>query len=77
MAFQKFCRLIFLIFPIERDPESSLAFLTAVIDADIFDADPLCGKDRGENGDGSRLVENIHTEGVIPLDRSLATVWKG
>ena len=77
MAFQKFCRLIFLVFPIERDPESTFTFLTAVIDADIFDADPLGGKDRGENGDGSRLVENIHTEGVIPLDWSLSTVGKG
>ena len=53
------------------------AFFTAVIDANIFDADPLCGKDRGENGDGSRLIENIHTEGVIPLDWSLSTVGKG
>ena len=77
MTFQKLCRLIFFIFPIERDPQRTLAFFAAVIDANIFDTDPLCGKDRGENGDGSRLVENIHTEGVIPLDRSLATVWKG
>ena len=77
MTFQKLCRLVFFIFPIERDPQRTLAFFTAVIDADIFDADPLCGKDRGENGDGSRLVVNIHTEGVIPLDRSLPAVGKG
>ena len=48
MTFQKLCRLIFFIFPIKRDPQRTLAFFTAVIDANIFDTDPLCGKDRGE-----------------------------
>ena len=56
MASQKLRCLILLILLIERNPERPFTFLTAVIDAHVFDNDPLCGKDRGEDGDGSRFI---------------------
>ena len=68
MASQKLRCLILLILLIERNPERPLTFLTAVIDTYILNTDSLRGKDRREDRNRSRLIQNIHTEGVIPLD---------
>ena len=77
MTLQETCCLIFLFFFIKGNAESAFPFLTAVIDAHVFDTDALCGKDRGEDGDGSRFIENIDTEGIIALDRTAAAVREG
>ena len=74
MASQKLRCLIPLILLIERNPERPFTFLTAVIDTYILNTDSLRGKDRREDRNRSRLIQNIHTEGVIPLDGTLSAV---